>query len=64
VIAFAEGGYLVAIATGSHAAPATMVGASSVVEPEDAVGAYESPDERLGSCWRRALSDARFSGTS
>jgi hypothetical protein len=45
LVALAKGGYLVAVSAGGHAAPATMVGAGSVVEPEDALGVFAAPDE-------------------
>ena len=34
--ALAEGGYLMTVAAGSHAAPAALMGFGAVVEPEDA----------------------------
>lgn len=40
LLALAKGGYLVAVAAGGHAAPAAMVRARSVVEPEDAFGVF------------------------
>ena len=43
--ALSEGGYLVTVAAGGHAAPAAMVGACSVVEPEDASVAFAAADK-------------------
>ena len=45
MVAVAEGGYLVAVAAGGHAAPAAMVGAGSVVEPENALGVFAVADQ-------------------
>jgi hypothetical protein len=44
LVAVAEGGYLVAVSAGDHAAPAAMVGSGSVVEPEDALGVFAAAD--------------------
>ena len=44
-MALAEGGDFVAVAAGGHAAPATMVRAGSVVEPEDTLGVFAVADQ-------------------